>query len=207
MKLLPPTAKMNAADFSRTYRQIEVGPDVFLEDLMRPGFWVHHADKLNRNDIIDVISTDGALDVQLRVTGREKGLVFLRPLRIHNERGAAPESIGDHKPSMAVPDGYVVDYTDATSWRARTRNPAIVLATGLKSEAEAVTACVAHAEKAGTTSVSRDKVIIPENWRDLSWQERRSLASKLTDEAIHNGDEANTAIEAELAHRSVQEAA
>ncbi|HEV7437770.1 MAG TPA: hypothetical protein VGO22_23335 [Pseudorhizobium sp.] len=45
------------------------------------------------------------------------------------------------------------------------------------------------------------KVEIPANWKDLTWQERRSLASKLSEDPISNGEEANAAIEAELKRR------
>ncbi|MCJ8519009.1 hypothetical protein ABID21_001916 [Pseudorhizobium tarimense] len=50
---------------------------------------------------------------------------------------------------------------------------------------------------AGETNASV-KIEIPANWKDLTWQERRSLASKLSDDPISNGEEANAAIEAEL---------
>jgi hypothetical protein len=42
---------------------------------------------------------------------------------------------------------------------------------------------------------------IPADWRSLSWPQRRSLASKLTDEAITNGETADRVILAELAKR------
>jgi hypothetical protein len=54
---------------------------------------------------------------------------------------------------------------------------------------------------ASSSADAGDLVTIPEKWRDLSWQERRSLASKLSDTAISNGEEANAAIEAELKRR------
>lgn len=55
---------------------------------------------------------------------------------------------------------------------------------------------------AGTGNTDeRLKVEIPANWKDLSWQERRSLASKLSDDPVSNGEEANAAIEAELKRR------
>lgn len=47
----------------------------------------------------------------------------------------------------------------------------------------------------------RSNVEIPANWRDLTWQERRSLASKLSDDPISNGEEANAAIDGELKRR------
>jgi hypothetical protein len=51
------------------------------------------------------------------------------------------------------------------------------------------------------TAGTRAAVVIPDGWRDLSWQERRSIASKLSDTPISNGEEANAAIEAELKRR------
>jgi len=54
---------------------------------------------------------------------------------------------------------------------------------------------------AGNETDERDSVTIPDGWRDLSWQERRSIAAKVSDTAISNGEEANAAIEAELKRR------
>jgi hypothetical protein len=51
------------------------------------------------------------------------------------------------------------------------------------------------------TDGTHTAVPIPDNWRELTWQERRSLASKLSDDPISNGEEANAAIEAELKRR------
>lgn len=51
------------------------------------------------------------------------------------------------------------------------------------------------------TPETRAAVAIPGDWNSLSWQERRSLASQLSDEPITNGEQANAAIEAELKRR------
>jgi|GEM_PF-6926952 len=55
----------------------------------------------------------------------------------------------------------------------------------------------------GTTNQGNagSELEIPANWRDLTWQERRSLASKVSSHPISNGEEANAAIEAELKRR------
>lgn len=50
--------------------------------------------------------------------------------------------------------------------------------------------------------IARGDVEIPEDWASLPWPQRLSLASKLTDEKVHNGPEAAAAIEAELARRA-----
>lgn len=67
-------------------------------------------------------------------------------------------------------------------------------------------------EQAGEAAIAGDQAVgaattetaatIPANWQELSWQERRSLASKLSDTPISNGEEANAAIEAELKRRA-----
>lgn len=59
----------------------------------------------------------------------------------------------------------------------------------------------ATTSRTAETDKTRAAVVIPEGWRDLSWQERRSLAAKVSDTPITNGEEANRAIEAELAKR------
>lgn len=202
MKFLPATAKLDTADYTRQYRHLTVGPDVTLEDLLRPGFWVHHEGKILNADIIDVVSTDFALDVQLRVIGREKGLLYVRPLRVYAPERSGAEPVEEVDPGE-VPDGYVVDHTDKTSWRARTRNPMVMVTTGAMSKAEAIAAAKEHARKAngGTAPVARGDVEIPEGWKDLKWQDKRSLASKLTDDAVHNGADADAAIEVELERR------
>lgn len=210
MKELPSSTKMDDANFSRTYRHLVVPPSVTVADLTRPGFWVHHAAKLNRFDIIDAIASDGSLDVQLRVDLVQAGLPTMRVLREYVREGRMAET--EAADERAAPAGYLVDQDAAGGWRARTKNPVIVLASGLLTKDEAMKAALDHAAKAGVpdtafspvaeTPALRAAVGIPENWKDMSWQDRRSLASKLTDEAIHNGDEANAAIEAELARRT-----
>lgn len=51
------------------------------------------------------------------------------------------------------------------------------------------------------TDETRAAVKIPDDWKELSWQERRSLASQVSAEPITNGEQANAAIEAELKRR------
>lgn len=49
----------------------------------------------------------------------------------------------------------------------------------------------------------RGQVEIPDNVDDLPWSELRALASKLTDETIHNKAEALSAITAERGRRAI----
>lgn len=48
----------------------------------------------------------------------------------------------------------------------------------------------------------RGQLDIPDDWPHMPWPQRLALASKLTDEKVHNGPEAAAAIEAELARRA-----
>lgn len=46
-----------------------------------------------------------------------------------------------------------------------------------------------------------DEIDIPEDWRDLSWQAKRSLAKSLTDVPVINSEQAREVIEAEIERR------
>jgi hypothetical protein len=222
MKVLPSNAKLNDASFSRVHRHLSVDPDVQVSDLLRPGFWIHHGNQLGRFDLIDVVATDGSLDVQLRVDLIEKGLPWMRVLRAYVRDGRP--TVDDDAPVADAPDGYLIDQNAKGGWRARTKHPVIVLADGLLTRDEAMRAALEHAAKAAggepepkpdkpkrtasspapETADTRAAVEIPDDWQSLGWAERRSLASKLTDDPVRNGEEANAAIEAELARRSTK---
>lgn len=50
----------------------------------------------------------------------------------------------------------------------------------------------------------REAIQIPDGWRGLSYNERRSLAAKLSDRPINNAAAADRAIEAEIARRQAK---
>lgn len=154
-KLCPANALSQAADYARQSWHVVVDNDVTLEDVLRPSFWAHHANKIQKFALIDVVSQDMTLDVQLRVLETGTGYVVTR-VRIEfqdadkaaerkAEAAAADAGAAD---TVALPDeykismgkgGFVVTYvpTDAK------------IATGKKTRAEAVTEAKAHATKAG----------------------------------------------------------
>lgn len=148
MKTLPSTAMTRAADYARTYHHVNVDPSATLEDILRPGFWAHHVGRLKVGDLVDVLTTDGGIDIQLRVIESGIGFVSMRPLRIwvREEADTGPqtpvEALGD------VPDGYIVNHTPKTSWRVLTKEPSAEVSRGHKSKAEATNAAIAHAAKA-----------------------------------------------------------
>lgn len=144
-KVLPATAlRANGADYLRTYHQIKVTPDITIEDILRPSFWAHHTNVLRPDDLIDILSTDGGLDVQVRVVGKGIGMVMVRPLRVwvRDQEQAADDS------GLEVPAGYTVSFAPAQKWRVVVNDPHMIISKDHKSRAEAVAAAVAHFKKA-----------------------------------------------------------
>ncbi len=70
-------------------------------------------------------------------------------------------------------------------------------------EAAALSARAASTIQDATAALGDEggAVEIPDDWRDLPWQQKRSLASRVSDQAIRNGEDADRAIEAELQRR------
>lgn len=146
-KVLPSTAlRANGADFLRTYHQISVDPDTTLDDILRPGFWAHHTNVLRVNDLIDVLSIDGGLDVQVRVTGKGVGMVNVRPLRVWVRQ---QEAAAANEPELTdVPAGYTVNFAPAQRWRVMTNEPHMIVSKDHLSKSDAIKAAVEHATKA-----------------------------------------------------------
>lgn len=153
MKSLPATAlRRNGADYERTYHHITVEQDVSLEDLLRPGFWVHHVGTLRVNDIVDVVSD--VLDVQLRVIEKGIGLVKMRPRVIWAKDAvvgtdAAPVS---DEPLPSLPDGYEIKKGPRGRWRVFQKEPLIEVAGNIIEEREAVLAARAHYQSANAVA-------------------------------------------------------
>jgi hypothetical protein len=149
-KVLYATAlRANGADFQRTYHQVKVEPDVTVEDILRPGFWAHHTNVLRIDDLIDILSTDGGLDMQVRVIGKGTGMVHMRPLRIWVREEAKPAAEDE---AAELPEGYVVNFAPKQGWRMMTKEPHMVISKDHKSRQEATLAAIAHAAKANSVA-------------------------------------------------------
>lgn len=150
--VLHPTAlRANGADYLRTYHQISVAHDVTLEDVLRPGFYANHVDKLRVNDLIDILADDGGMDVQVRVTGKGTGMVQVRPLRVwlREDRASAPVDPDETAASDdEVPEGYVVNFAPKQKWRVMTRDPHAIIHKDVASKAEAIDLAVKHSAMA-----------------------------------------------------------
>ncbi len=151
-KLLPATAMSRSADFKRTYHHVEVDPSVELSDILTPRFWAHHVARIQVNDIVDVLATDGSLDVQLRATEKGVGFVMFRVLR-QWLREDKQEVIEEEQDAPELPDGYVVNHAPKTGWRVFTTEPHLEVSRNHKSRYAAHMAALDHATKATTSLV------------------------------------------------------
>lgn len=151
MKTLHPAALRQGADYQRTLHHIDVqaDPEMTITDVMRPGFWKHHSDRIRPGDQIDVIGS--GFDITLRVTEKGLGYVNTRLLRLWQDEEPAEKPadvIGD------VPEGYTVDHTPKTLWRVRMKPEGTELSRNHKTKADAIGAAQAHHAKAMGVSVA-----------------------------------------------------
>lgn len=203
--------RIKLAEFSRNTHVAVAHQGVSLEDALSPVYWAHVASGIRPFDKIELRAEDNSWFADLIVFKATKLEVFARVLTAINSNG---DSLSTHHATLtapavdapAVPAGYVVDYGGPIhNYRVIRTADGAVLVYGL-SQDEAVAWAIDHsgtkhmAKKAAPASPA--SITIPEAWRDLTWQERRSLASQLTDEPVKNGDDANAAIELELERRA-----
>lgn len=146
----------------------------------------------------------------------ERDFVVRRPLTVAGQLLAR----GDPFPKTAVPlrrlrqlyDQRVIHYPGETPGARIDKRP-----TGLGAAIEAAMAgfcqvepevepatpddLTASAGVAGDAFTERRDVIVPDDWRGLSWPKRRALAALLTDEPVANAAQVEAAITAELERR------
>lgn len=113
-----PAAFYHSADYMRKMFHIVVPNDTPIADILKPSFWVNGAGVLNTNTLIDIVSQDGLLDMQVRVMRvTADGLVIVRPRMIWEDESrkaeiarvaAAEEANAD--PNRTAPEGYKVGY-------------------------------------------------------------------------------------------------
>jgi hypothetical protein len=148
MKTLHPTKMRNAAEYVRTQHHVVVDPDHSLEDVLTPGYWQHHVERLRVHDLIDVIGE--RFDATLRVTGKGNGYVETRPLRLWVSEEPAAKLSDEERATIeaSIPDGYVIDHTPKTLWRARLKDGGGEISRSHKSKVEAIQSAIVHAGRA-----------------------------------------------------------
>jgi len=148
--VLAPTAMPHggAADYSRTYRQVTVTPETTIEDVLRPSFWANHVGVLQKNDLIDILSEDGGLDMQVRVTGKGIGMVHVRPIRVWSRDEVVARPAEQLATDDEVPAGYVVSFAPKQLWRVATKNPSEIVSKDHASKSDAIAAAFEHSRLA-----------------------------------------------------------
>ena len=140
------------ADYLRTYRHVVVPYDTTIEDIIRPGYWAHHSGTLRKGDILDILTEDDSLDVQVRVTGIGIGMVFMRLLRDDPRRLEKPAAKSPEDTSAAtvdeVPEGYLVNFAPKHGHRVILKETGMIISKEHKSKADAIAAAFNHSRLA-----------------------------------------------------------
>lgn len=204
--------RVKLADHARNVHVVSVPVGVTINDLLVPSYWAHVARKIKPRDRLELWAEDRAWFADAIVVKASRLDVTIRVVS-HLDLDAVPV----HAPSRR--DGYHVDYGGSVDqYRVIRDGDSQVMTLGLtKGEAEQWIEDQVAVETGRLvpmqTAAPAEPVVVPDNtnvgdvtipddWRSMSWQDRRSLASKLTTEPIRNGEEANAAIEAALAKRT-----
>lgn len=145
-KKLPASPKLQLAEFINSHWVHKVEPGYTLDDLTRPNFWAHHYQRFTPGDEIDVIATDFSLDVKLRVTHVEVGLVKMYPLTVTRDE-YKPKEAGAEPDLPDLPEGYKVVFAPKSGWLVRTLDPSATVSTH-KEKLDAYNAAVSHAKRA-----------------------------------------------------------
>ncbi len=133
--------------------------DTTIEDVLKPGFYANFASDppvIKPYAIIELVTADGMLDVELRVIKVERGLVFVRPLRITEAKGRdevlkelAEPKTADDAPLPELPAEYKVGKIPANGlYYVQLKITGVTLVTGL-SKHKAYEFAIEHAKKAG----------------------------------------------------------
>lgn len=167
---LDPTQFNLTASQARQYWHCVVDADTLIEDVLKPVFWVHVMSRLKVGALVDLVSPDFTLDVTVRVTMIREGLVFVRPIRVYEDKKAreavyarraalASEGVAvdvmeqQRELSNKSPDGYKVGVNPTNKlWYVTIKATGLQLYKDIPDRAEALKRAWAHANAAGVTS-------------------------------------------------------
>lgn len=146
MNPLHPTKMKVAAEFARGHHFAVLDPTTKYEDIFVPKFWCHFAGKLKKYDLIEVVGQGFDVTVRVMDVGNGYAEVVARPYV--NETMAEPTVSAEVAAlEAAIPDGYVVDHTPKTLWRARLKDGGIEISRNHKTKLEAIGEAMKHFNK------------------------------------------------------------
>jgi hypothetical protein len=153
LKTLPIGHLIHQAEFARAYWHLTVPNDITLADLLRPAFWQHYPNTLRAPALIDVMSEDQELDVQLRVLGTDVGMVFVRLRAAFNVRDGEEETGEPAEVELPdVPDGYRVGFTPARGYYAQLSmdgGQKEIVSQDNETKLDAINGAIDHARRSG----------------------------------------------------------
>jgi hypothetical protein len=161
---LDPKNFNQSADYSRDYWHCEVPNDTLLEDVLKSSFWVHVLSRLKPHALVDVMTFDGLLDIQLRVAKVSNGIVVMRPRMVFEDKAArapvlaaAAAATADARPvaeqmeeiRASVPDGYKVGWNPGKkNYYVQLKGSGLKVAENITTRDEALAFAVKHASVA-----------------------------------------------------------
>lgn len=110
--LLP--SRLGRAEHERGDYFHQPAPGVSLDQVLDPNYWVHLAERLRVNDLIEVVAPDHSFDLDLRVVAIDpyKHWAAVAP-RAGRRRPATPLPAGP----AANAQGYIIDNDPVQGWR------------------------------------------------------------------------------------------
>lgn len=136
--------------------------ETLLEDILKPGWWLHYASghtMLKPFQIVELVTEDMMLDIEVRVISVKDNLVYVRPLRIFESesRAGLREAVRQAETANAstadLPDylagDYKIGFSPKAKWYVNLKKAGTTVKSGLATKADAVAYVLAHAKAAG----------------------------------------------------------
>lgn len=141
--------------------------DTLVEDVLKPVYWVHVMGKIKPGALVDLLTLDGTLDMQVRVLAVQNGNVMVRPRIIVQAEGrdarvkelrAQQQANGQDRDGFVLqneireqtPEGYKVGYNPGRkNWYVQLKADGSKLYSDIMSREEGLRLAIAHARAAG----------------------------------------------------------
>lgn len=166
---LDPTTFNQSAKHARQEWHCVVDNDTLITDILKPVYWVHVYGFLRPGALVDIVSKDYTLDITLRVTAVQNGIVSVRPIRVyedtkareevykqrkylaeHPEEAAQPGMLQQAEIAHMAPPGYKVGFSPNNStWYVQLKATGLKLYKDIPEKQKALDLAVAHAKASG----------------------------------------------------------
>lgn len=157
-KLLP--GELKQADYVRSRWQITLKEGETLEDALKPEYWCHVGDKLNRGnaggrafDRIEVLAHDMSFYAELIVLDRGKlwaKVAVLQNVRLDKEKAEA-KAVREEK-TAAGEEGYTIKYHGSNKlWIVQRNSDKLIIFEGIGNKEDAQKKLDEHLAKTGET--------------------------------------------------------